>query len=48
MDVTFSKWPHLLFYEKFEQCDKVFSESGNFAEKIYSFYKVKICLNGHL
>ena len=42
MYLTFSKWPHLLFYKYFERCDKVFSENGDFAEKMYAFYKVKI------
>ena len=44
---TFSKWPFLLFYDYFKQCNKVFSGNYDFAEKIYAFYKVKIALNGH-
>ena len=42
MDLTFLKWPIFLFYDYFEQCNKVFSENGDFSEKIYTFYKVKI------
>ena len=45
MYLTFTKWPHLLFYDYFERCNKVFSENGDFAEKIYAFYKVKIAEN---
>ena len=32
MDPNFSKWPHLLFYEYFERCGKVFCENCDFAK----------------
>ena len=40
MFLTFSNWPHLLFYDYFEWCNKVFSENGDFAEK-YMHFAVK-------
>ena len=59
MDHTFSKLPHLLFYEYFEQFDNVISENGDFAEKNigilqgenwskWPFIKVKIAQEGDL
>ena len=47
MDLPFSKWHLILFYEYFEQFDWIFWENGDFTEKIYAFYKVKIARNGN-
>ena len=46
MVLTFSNWPYRLFYEYFNQFNKVFCENGDFLQKILAFYKVKIATRG--